>query len=242
MRTIKDQAAIVGIGATEFSKNSGRSSLQLAAEAVQAAKARGLTIPIVYNTNGYDAVDALRQIRGLVDIYLPDIKYLDNSLGRQFSAARDYADVIPGVRVVKGFAREAEEAQRFDRRSSRLFGHNVDVARKFVDDCYNKALGMKVLETLKPGDVLTKVVYDELVAMMERLERLKDLEQHWIKLHTFENEGDQIFREAVGELFASERDAIELVKWKDLYERIEIAIDRCEDIANIVETIKIKHS
>ena len=83
---------------------------------------------------------------------------------------------------------------------------------------------------------------NELVEMMSRLERLRDLEQHWIKLHTFENEGDRIFREAVGELFASERDAIELVKWKDLYERIEIAIDRCEDIANIVETIKIKHS
>ncbi len=67
------------------------------AEAVQAAKGRGLTIPIVYNTNGYDAVDALRQIRGLVDIYLPDIKYLDNGLGKQFSAVRDYAEVIPGA-------------------------------------------------------------------------------------------------------------------------------------------------
>jgi putative pyruvate formate lyase activating enzyme len=43
------------------------------AEAIQAAKRRGLTIPIVYNTNGYDAVEALRQIQGLVDIYLPDI-------------------------------------------------------------------------------------------------------------------------------------------------------------------------
>lgn len=83
---------------------------------------------------------------------------------------------------------------------------------------------------------------EELVTMMKRLEGLKDLQEHWIKLHTYENEGDQIFREAIGELFATERDAIELVKWKDLYERIEIAIDRCEDIANIVETIKIKHS
>lgn len=83
---------------------------------------------------------------------------------------------------------------------------------------------------------------EELVTMMQRLEGLKDLQEHWIKLHTFENEGDHVFREAIGELFATERDAIELVKWKDLFERIEIAIDRCEDIANIVETIKIKHS
>jgi putative pyruvate formate lyase activating enzyme len=67
------------------------------AEAIRAAKAKGLVVPIVYNSNGYDSVEALRQIRGLVDIYLPDIKYLDNGLGRQFSAAPDYADVVPGV-------------------------------------------------------------------------------------------------------------------------------------------------
>ncbi len=67
------------------------------ADAIKAAKSKGLAIPVVYNTNGYDSVDALRQIRGLVDIYLPDIKYQDNGLGRQFSKVRDYAAVIPGV-------------------------------------------------------------------------------------------------------------------------------------------------
>lgn len=83
---------------------------------------------------------------------------------------------------------------------------------------------------------------DEMVQMMDNLQRLKDLEPHWIKLHTFENEGDQLFRDAVGELFANESDAIELIKWKDIYSLIEVALDRCEDVANIVETIKIKHS
>lgn len=68
-----------------------------AADALVAAKARGLAIPIVYNSNGYDSVDALRQIRGLVDIYLPDIKYLSNDLARQYSAANNYADIIPNV-------------------------------------------------------------------------------------------------------------------------------------------------
>ncbi|MDQ7780402.1 MAG: radical SAM protein, partial [Planctomycetota bacterium] len=51
----------------------------------------------VYNSNGYDSVDALRQVRGLVDIYLPDIKYMDNGLGKQFSAVDDYADIVPEV-------------------------------------------------------------------------------------------------------------------------------------------------
>jgi putative pyruvate formate lyase activating enzyme len=68
-----------------------------AADAIVAARARGLAIPIVYNSNGYDSVDALRQVRGLVEIYLPDIKYLSNDLARRYSAVSDYADIIPGV-------------------------------------------------------------------------------------------------------------------------------------------------
>ncbi len=67
------------------------------ADAIIAAKEKGLIIPIVYNTNGYDSLDALRQIRGLVDIYLPDIKYMNNALGKRYSAVLDYAKVIPGV-------------------------------------------------------------------------------------------------------------------------------------------------
>lgn len=67
------------------------------ADAIKVAKKKGLAIPVVYNTNGYDSVDALRQIKGLVDIYLPDIKYLENNIGRQFSAVRNYTDVIPDV-------------------------------------------------------------------------------------------------------------------------------------------------
>ena len=67
------------------------------ADAIIAAKEKCLVIPIVYNTNGYDSVDALRQIRGLVDIYLPDIKYMDNALAKRYSAVLDYAEIIPSV-------------------------------------------------------------------------------------------------------------------------------------------------
>jgi putative pyruvate formate lyase activating enzyme len=68
-----------------------------AADAIVAARKKGLAIPIVYNSNGYDSVDSLRQVRGLVDIYLPDIKYLSNDLAGRYSSAGDYADIIPGV-------------------------------------------------------------------------------------------------------------------------------------------------
>ena len=68
-----------------------------------------------------------------------------------------------------------------------------------------------------------------------------DAEDRRIKIHTLENEGDSLFRSAVGELFAQTTDPIEIIKWKDLHGLIEVAIDRCEDVANIVETIVVKH-
>jgi len=67
------------------------------ADATKAAKAKGLVIPVVYNSNGYDSVETLRLIRGLVDIYLPDIKYMDNGPASQLSAVDDYADIVPGA-------------------------------------------------------------------------------------------------------------------------------------------------
>ena len=67
------------------------------ADAILAAKKKGLVVPVVYNSNGYDSIEALQQVRGLVDIYLPDIKYMENRPGKRFSAVDDYADIVPGV-------------------------------------------------------------------------------------------------------------------------------------------------
>ncbi|MDP2158127.1 MAG: radical SAM protein, partial [Nitrospirota bacterium] len=67
------------------------------ADAIKSARQKGLVVPVVYNSNGYDSAEALRQIQGLVDIYLPDIKYLDNKPGKEFSLVDDYADIVSGV-------------------------------------------------------------------------------------------------------------------------------------------------
>ena len=62
------------------------------ADAIRSARDQGLSVPVVYNSNAYDEPAALRQVRGLIDIYLPDLKYLDNSLARRWSAVADYAE------------------------------------------------------------------------------------------------------------------------------------------------------
>lgn len=60
------------------------------ARAILIAAENGLKLPIVYNTNAYDSVEVLKLLDGIVDVYLPDLKYADNDAGFQFSKIRDY--------------------------------------------------------------------------------------------------------------------------------------------------------
>src|SRR6476660_9089815 len=62
------------------------------ARGILIAAEKGLQLPIVYNTNAYDSVEVLRLLDGIVDIYLPDLKYADSDAGFQYSKVRDYAD------------------------------------------------------------------------------------------------------------------------------------------------------
>lgn len=61
--------------------------------AIRQAKAQGLRLPFVYNTGSYVTVETLRQLEGLIDIYLPDLKYLDSGHAKEYSGAEDYPQV-----------------------------------------------------------------------------------------------------------------------------------------------------
>lgn len=63
------------------------------AESIRLARIKGLQIPIVYNTSAYEKVETLKLLEGLVDIYLPDMKYIDGSLAKRYSKASDYPEV-----------------------------------------------------------------------------------------------------------------------------------------------------
>ena len=62
-------------------------------EALLLSKKQGLKLPIVYNTGSYETTEALKSLEGLIDIYLPDFKYMDSTLSKKYSYAEDYAKV-----------------------------------------------------------------------------------------------------------------------------------------------------
>lgn len=61
--------------------------------AVNDAKSRGMKLPIIYNTSGYENVTELKLLEGIVDVYLPDFKYMDSTLSAKYSRAKDYTSV-----------------------------------------------------------------------------------------------------------------------------------------------------
>ena len=67
--------------------------IPLIKEGLILAKKKGLNIPIVYNTSGYESLESLKELDGLIDIYLPDFKYFDNCLASKFSSAQNYFEV-----------------------------------------------------------------------------------------------------------------------------------------------------
>jgi predicted phosphate transport protein (TIGR00153 family) len=74
------------------------------------------------------------------------------------------------------------------------------------------------------------------------LRGFKDLDPYWIEVHRLENEGDQLVRGAIAGLFEGDPDPIQVIKWRKLYGLLEEAIDLCEDVANIIERIVVKHA
>lgn len=78
------------------------------AEALRLARARGLTVPVVYNSNAYETVESLRRLEGLVDVYLPDLKYREESLARRYSAAPGYFGAATAA--LKEMVRQTGEA------------------------------------------------------------------------------------------------------------------------------------
>lgn len=82
----------------------------------------------------------------------------------------------------------------------------------------------------------------QLTQALHHLHGFKDLEKFWIEIHRLENEGDVIVRRAIADLFRNGQEPMEVIKWKDLYALLEETIDACEDVANVIERIVVKHA
>jgi len=92
---------------------------------------------------------------------------------------------------------------------------------------------VQLAQTLATASAIT-------ASAMPGLRKMKNLESYWIEINRLENEGDRAYRRTIAELFSGDYKAMDVLKWKDIIEEIETAVDRLEDVANTIEGIVLK--
>lgn len=107
-----------GKGANNINLVTAGHFLPVVIDALEDAKNRGLSIPIVYNTSSYEKVEAIRDLDGLVDIYLPDLKYVSSRLSGDFSKAPDYFEVAS--KAIEEMVRQTGEPEFFVKKKASL--------------------------------------------------------------------------------------------------------------------------
>ena len=123
----------------------------------------------------------------------------------------------------------------------------LDDVMDFMEGVTEHLILYKVKQSTPKFQALAEVVLrqvEEINKMIPRLKNLRhaDILQHCIEVNRLENEGDRILREAVGELFDKGGDPLEVMKWRELYEMLETATDKCEDVAVAIEGIFLKNA
>jgi uncharacterized protein Yka (UPF0111/DUF47 family) len=93
--------------------------------------------------------------------------------------------------------------------------------------------------------VLVEIVCDSIDRIAEALaalERRDGVLELAARVKQLEHEADRVHQDAIVELFDQERDPISVIKWKEIFDFLEAATDRCEDVANLLEGIVVKHA
>lgn len=133
----------------------------------------------------------------------------------------------------------------FDREDIYTLSVALDDVIDYIDAAARAILMYDIREINEHTHRFAKVIQSlaiELHSAISMLEKPHDMNRHLVEIHRLENEADDIYFRAIGELFRNQTDAVALIKFKELYEILENATDRCEHVANIVEGIILKHT
>jgi len=132
----------------------------------------------------------------------------------------------------------------FDREDIYLMSSALDDIVDLIDDAARAIVIFDIREITDHARSFAGVIQRmsvELQAIVSTLRRPKGVTPRLVEIHRLENEGDDIYHSAVAELFHDNRDPLFVLKWKEIYEKLEAAVDRCENVANIIESVIIKH-
>lgn len=133
----------------------------------------------------------------------------------------------------------------FDREDVHELSSKVDDVLDLTDAAAGR-LVLYSVKSIRPGVVELAQILETATQEILKAIRVLDKEDHilsyCIEINRLENEGDRVSRGLIARLFEQEKDPVEIIKWKEIIETIETAIDKCEDVANVIETVVLKQA
>ncbi|MFC1958360.1 DUF47 domain-containing protein [Chloroflexota bacterium] len=136
----------------------------------------------------------------------------------------------------------------FDREDIALLSESLDDVTDFIDAAADAMFIYKVgcpgkrAKELSDTIVQAAIEVESVLPKLRRRAELKKILERCVEINRLENVADEIFRSAMGELFADTTDIAEVIKWREIYQYMESATDRCEDVANVLEGVALKHA
>jgi uncharacterized protein len=132
----------------------------------------------------------------------------------------------------------------FDRDDMYRLASALDDICDHVDEAAGNILGYGVTQIRPSAQQQATVIERAATKLQEavgKLEGFKDSKRELIELRELEDEGDRLNRESIAQLFASSDDAVAIIRWKDIHEQLEEAVDACENAADVLEAILVKN-
>jgi predicted phosphate transport protein (TIGR00153 family) len=133
----------------------------------------------------------------------------------------------------------------FDREDIFALVVALDDVCDYIDAGARAILMYDIREISDHAKHLAKVIQGlaiEINSAVSMLAKPDGMNQHIVEIHRLENEADDVYFRAIGELFQNQTDALMVIRWKELYEILENGTDHCERVANIIESIFLKHT
>jgi predicted phosphate transport protein (TIGR00153 family) len=133
----------------------------------------------------------------------------------------------------------------FDREDIYMLSSALDDIVDLIDDVARAMVMFDIRDSSPHARRFADVIHRMAVQLHEVVSVLAKpvgITPRLVEIHRLENEGDDIYHAAIGELFRQQTDALTVLKWKEIYEKLEATVDRCENVANIIESVIIKHT
>ncbi|RLC91101.1 MAG: DUF47 domain-containing protein [Chloroflexi bacterium] len=135
-----------------------------------------------------------------------------------------------------------------DREDIVALGQSLDDVVDFIQAAADTMLLYRIERPTDSAVRLADIIVDACVLIersmpsLRHRARLRDVLPCCVELNRLENEADRIYRQALGDLFDNSTDVPNIIKWREIYEHMESATDRCEDVANVLEGVALKHA